>query len=73
MCDWAGGQNHPVTSREAAVMPFLKAERTNVNKPSGDWMELKKLSQTSFQPQKVLRKIYKHVTDEQRLGKADGE
>lgn len=40
---------------EDTTIPFLKAESITMNKPSGDWMELEKLSQTGFHPRAVLK------------------
>lgn len=47
------------------MIPCLKVQGLRVNKASGDWMELKDFSQISFQPQKLLCKVYKYVTDSQ--------
>jgi hypothetical protein len=50
---------------EVVMIPCLKVQGLRVNKASGDWMELKDFSQISFQPQKLLCKVYKYVTDSQ--------
>lgn len=40
-----------------AIIPCLKAERMDMNKPSGDWMGLEKLSQTTFQPRSCSENV----------------
>lgn len=40
---------------EDVTIPFTKAESINMNKPSGDQMELEKLSQISFYPRAALK------------------